>query len=634
MHSPHSILQKYWQFQQFRPLQEDVIHHVLEGKDTLAVLPTGAGKSICYQIPALLMPGACLVISPLIALMKDQVLGLKKRGIDAMAVYTGMGREEVEMVYRKMTEGKYKFLFVSPERLKSVLFLDYLPHWDISLLAVDEAHCISQWGYDFRPPYLEIAEIRQSIPAVPIIALTASATPFVQQDIIEKLDFENHQVFFSTFKRENISISCLGVESKIVKLLDIVLKVKGTKIVYCNNRKRTKEIAEMLISNGFSADYYHAGLSQEVRNKKQDNWLSNKTETIVCTNAFGMGIDKAEVRCVIHFDMPDTPEAYYQEIGRAGRDGLKSYAVILYQKKDPEAMLFGIEQKYPPLATIKEIYLSLAYYFEIGIGSGTEEVFDFEISDFCSKFDHSVIETLSSIKILEQQGFMAMTESVYLPSRVSVIAGREEADLLEKKLPDYDEVLKLLLRMYGGIWNHYVPIDEFLMAQKAAVSDDYIHHILRQLHQHHIIDYLEKKGKPQITYLHDRVDQTFLKVDMQLVALLKERYTERVRFMIDFISDQKMCRAKKLVAYFGEKITDNCKICDICLAGKKSLQAADFEKIKHNIMQQISLHQSLNVELFCSKMNSADASKIMTVVRFLLDEQLLKLNESGDLITT
>jgi len=634
LHSPHSILQKYWQFQQFRPLQEDVIHHVLEGKDTLAVLPTGAGKSICYQIPALLMPGACLVISPLIALMKDQVLGLKKRGIDAMAVYTGMGREEVEMVYRKMTEGKYKFLFVSPERLKSVLFLDYLPHWDISLLAVDEAHCISQWGYDFRPPYLEIAEIRQSIPAVPIIALTASATPFVQQDIIEKLDFENHQVFFSTFKRENISISCLGVESKIVKLLDIVLKVKGTKIVYCNNRKRTKEIAEMLISNGFSADYYHAGLSQEVRNKKQDNWLSNKTETIVCTNAFGMGIDKAEVRCVIHFDMPDTPEAYYQEIGRAGRDGLKSYAVILYQKKDPEAMLFGIEQKYPPLATIKEIYLSLAYYFEIGIGSGTEEVFDFEISDFCSKFDHSVIETLSSIKILEQQGFMAMTESVYLPSRVSVIAGREEADLLEKKLPDYDEVLKLLLRMYGGIWNHYVPIDEFLMAQKAAVSDDYIHHILRQLHQHHIIDYLEKKGKPQITYLHDRVDQTFLKVDMQLVALLKERYTERVRFMIDFISDQKMCRAKKLVAYFGEKITDNCKICDICLAGKKSLQAADFEKIKHNIMQQISLHQSLNVELFCSKMNSADASKIMTVVRFLLDEQLLKLNESGDLITT
>lgn len=634
LHTPHSILQKYWQYQQFRPLQEEIILHVLEGKDTLAVLPTGAGKSICYQIPALLMPGACLVVSPLIALMKDQVLGLKKRGIDAMAVYTGMGRDEVEMVYRKMTEGKYKFLFVSPERLKSALFLDYLPHWDISLLAVDEAHCISQWGYDFRPPYLEIAEIRQSIPAVPIIALTASATPFVQQDIIEKLDFENHQVFFSTFKRENISISCLEVESKIVKLLDIVLKVKGTKIVYCKNRKRTKEIAEMLVSNGFSADYYHAGLSQDIRNKKQDSWLSNKTETIVCTNAFGMGIDKAEVRCVIHFDMPDTPEAYYQEIGRAGRDGLKSYAVILYQKKDLEAMLFGIEQKYPPLATIREIYLSLAYYFEIGIGSGTEEVYDFEISDFCSKFDHSVIETLSSIKILEQQGFLAMSESVYLPSRVSVTASREEADLLEKKLPEYDEVLKLLLRMYGGIWNHYVPVDEFLMAQKAIVSDDYIHHILRQLHLHHIIDYQEKKGKPQITYLHDRVDQTFLKIDMQLVALLKERYTERVRFMIDFISDQKMCRAKKLVAYFGEKITDNCKICDICLAGKKSLQAEDFEKIKHNIMQQISLHQSLNVELFCSKMNSTDASKIMTVVRFLLDEQLLKLNESGDLITT
>ncbi|HQW45691.1 MAG TPA: RecQ family ATP-dependent DNA helicase [Chitinophagaceae bacterium] len=632
MHTPLSILQKYWQYPCFRPLQESIIQHVLEGNDTLAILPTGAGKSICYQIPALLLQGASIVVSPLIALMKDQALGLKKRGISCAIVHTGMSSDEVEQVYIKMTEGAYKFLFVSPERLKSNLFLDFFPHWKISLLAIDEAHCISQWGYDFRPPYLEIAAIRMMIPGVPVIALSASATPFVQKDIIEKLAFKNGQTFFSTFKRDNLSISTLEVESKMVKLLDIVEKVKGTKIVYCKNRKRTKEIAELLISNGFSADYYHAGLAQEVRNKKQDSWLSNHTETIVCTNAFGMGIDKADVRCVIHFDIPDTPEAYYQEMGRAGRDGLKSYAVVLYNQKDIEALKLGIEQKYPPLNTIKEIYQSLAYYFEVGIGSGNESVFDFEISDFCKKFDHQVIETLSSIKILEQQGFWAISESVYMPSKVSVIASKEAVTLFEERLPDYDEILKLLLRMYGGIWNHYIPIDEFLMAQKAQVSTDYIHHILQQLHKHHMIDYRQRRSNPQITYLHDRVDLMFLKIDMQLMATLKARYEERVHFMIDFITNRHTCKAKHLIAFFGEKIEDDCKICDNCLAYKKTLQADEFVRIKNTILQHISFHKSLHVPTFCKNLRSNEVEKTMKIIRFLLDEKKLKLNESGDLI--
>lgn len=632
MQTPLSILQKYWQYTSFRPLQEEIINHVLTGKDTLAILPTGAGKSVCYQVPALILEGTCIVVSPLIALMKDQVTGLRKRGIACTAIHTGMGAEEVENEYHKVKEGVYRFLFVSPERLKSCLFLEYFPLWNISLLTIDEAHCISQWGYDFRPSYLEIASIRKMIPDVPVIALTASATPFVQKDILEQLHFKNYQTFFSTFKRENISISTREVESKIVKLLDIIQKVKGTKIIYCKNRKRTKEIAEMLVNNGYRADYYHAGLEQDVRNRKQDDWLNNKTETIVCTNAFGMGIDKADVRCVIHYDLPDTPEAYYQEIGRAGRDGLKSYAVILYNARGIDALRFGIEQKYPPLDTIKEIYQSLAYYSGIGIGSGNEEVFDFEITDFCRKFDHNVIETLSSIKILEQQGFLAMSEGVYQPSRVSVIAGKVAVEQFEKSFPAYDEILKLLLRMYGGIWNHYITIDEFLMAQKAQVAADYIHQMLHRLHAYEIIDYRERKSEPQITYLHDRVELMFLKIDMQLMAILKARYVERVDFMIDFISDHATCKAKKLIGYFGEKITEDCNICDNCLAYKKTLQGDEFVHIKNTILQHISFNKSLHIESFCQKMNQAGTEKTMKVIRFLLDERMLKLNEAGDLV--
>ncbi len=633
MQTPLSILQKYWQYTSFRPLQEEIINHVLTGKDTLAILPTGAGKSACYQVPAMILDGICIVVSPLIALMKDQVTGLRKRGIDCTLIHTGMRAEEAENEYQKITEGAYKFLFVSPERLKSNLFLDYIPVWNISLLAVDEAHCISQWGYDFRPAYLEIASLREIIPDVPVIALTASATPFVQKDIIEQLNFKDCQTFFSTFKRENISIIARQAESKIVKLLDIMQKVKGAKIIYCRNRKRTKEIAEMLVNNGYNADYYHAGLDQHVRNKKQDDWLNNKTETIVCTNAFGMGIDKADVRCVIHYDLPDSPEAYYQEIGRAGRDGLKSYAVILYNTRDIEALRLGIEQKYPPLDTIKEIYQSLSYYFGIGIGSGNEEVFDFEITDFCRKFDHNVIETLSCIKILEQQGFLSMSEGVYLPSSVSIVAGKGEIELFEKNFPDYDEILKLLLRMYGGIRNHYIPIDEFLMAQKAHVASDYIHQMLRRLHTYEIVDYRERKDEPQITYLHDRVEPVFLKIDMQQVGILKARYTERINFMTDFISDHQTCRAKTLIGYFGEKITEDCKICDNCLEYKKTLQGDEFVHIKNTILQHISFNKSLHIESFCKGMNDAGTEKTIKVIRFLLDEKMLKLNETGDLVT-
>ena len=441
-------------------------------------------------------------------------------------------------------------------------------------------------------------------------------TAFMQQAAAQ-LQLKNVEVFRQSLYKPHISYSVFKTESKVNKLLQILHSVQGSSIIYCSNRKQTKKLQQILEEQNIASTFYHAGLPLEQREQVQDNWIKNKVRVMVSTNAFGMGIDKADVRCVIHFDIPDTPEAYYQEMGRAGRDGLKSYAVVLYNQKDIEALKLGIEQKYPPLNTIKEIYQSLAYYFEVGIGSGNESVFDFEISDFCKKFDHQVIETLSSIKILEQQGFWAISESVYMPSKVSVIASKEAVTLFEERLPDYDEILKLLLRMYGGIWNHYIPIDEFLMAQKAQVSTDYIHHILQQLHKHHMIDYRQRRSNPQITYLHDRVDLMFLKIDMQLMATLKARYEERVHFMIDFITNRHTCKAKHLIAFFGEKIEDDCKICDNCLAYKKTLQADEFVRIKNTILQHISFHKSLHVPTFCKNLRSNEVEKTMKIINEL-----------------
>ena len=446
MQTPHSILKQYWHYDSFRPQQEAIINHILSGNDTLAVLPTGGGKSICYQVPAMMLKGSCLVISPLIALMKDQAYGLQQRGIKSLVVHSGMNSDEVRRAYLQMSTGDYTFLFVSPERLKSTLFLDFLTDWKISLLAVDEAHCISQWGYDFRPAYLDIALLRESLPNVPIIALTASATPLVQKDIIEKLEFVKGETFFSTFARPNLSFSAFEVDSKIIKTIDILRKLKGSSLVYCRNRRHTKELSDALNAAGLLADYYHAGLEQELRNNKQENWIANKIDIMVCTNAFGMGIDKADVRCVIHFDIPDTPEAYYQEAGRAGRDGTKAYAVLLYQKHNLVDLKDGIQLKYPDISTIRNIYEALAYYFQVAIDDGLETMYDFDVADFCKKFKYNIIEVLSTIKLLEQQGYWILSDSMFLPSRISVTCSKQDIENLEKLHPELDEVIKHVLR--------------------------------------------------------------------------------------------------------------------------------------------------------------------------------------------
>lgn len=632
MQNIHSILKQYWHYDAFRPKQEDIINNILAGQDTLGILPTGGGKSICYQVPAMAMEGTCLVVSPLIALMKDQALGLSKRGIPTLVVFSGMTKQEVDIVYQKISTGTYKFLFVSPERLRSTLFLDYLSDWNINLLAVDEAHCISQWGYDFRPPYLQIAALRPLLPKVPILALTASATPFVQQDIIEKLEFKNHETYFTSFERDNISLSAFEVDNKIVKVIDILQKVQGTAIVYCRNRRRTKDMAETLIAHGFSADYYHAGLEQDVRNKKQDDWIQNRTQIIVCTNAFGMGIDKPDVRIVIHYDIPDTPEAYYQEAGRAGRDGLKSYAVLLYQQKDLRDLAVGIALKYPSTSTMRKIYTALCQYLQIGIGSGMDEIFDFELASFCQNFELNVIEVMSTIKLLEMQEYWHLSESVYLPSRASVISTKAMVNEIEKHYPKLDEVLKLLLRMYGGIWNHYVPINEFMMSQKALVAKDYIEMLLAQLHDHGIIDYVKAKDKPQLFFHHERVDENSLHIDTKSIEVLKKRYEDRVQFMLQYTENETICRSKVLIQYFGESLQKNCGQCDICLANEKNLKPSDFDTIKNTILHQITLKGSLNIKQFCKSYPTAKQDELLSIIRFLLDDHLLKLNELGDLI--
>ena len=632
MNSPLDILQKYWNYSEFRSGQEDIIQNILHGEDTLGILPTGGGKSVCYQVPAMVMEGMALVISPLIALMKDQAFGLTRRGISAEAVFSGQTREEVEQIYIKAVRGELKFLFVSPERLRSELFLDYLEDWNVNLLVVDEAHCISQWGYDFRPPYLQIADIRPLLPRVPVLALTASATPFVQEDIANRLAFTNYKKYFTSFARDNISFSSFNVENKIVKTIEILQKVQGTAIVYCRNRRRTKDLAETLKAQGFSADYYHAGLEQEIRNKKQDDWIQNRTQIIVCTNAFGMGIDKPDVRIVIHYDLPDIPEAYYQEAGRAGRDGQKSYAVILYQDRDLKELDEGIALRYPTLPVIRSIYNSICQFIKVAFGDGTDSIYDFEISEYCLQYPSNVIEVMSTIKLLEMQSFWQLSESVYLPSRVSVLANKSMIHEIERFHPHLDEILKYLLRMYGGILNHYVPISEFQMAQNARVAKDYIESCLQDLHQLGIIDYIKAKDKPQLFFQHDRVPEHFLNPNMQEIEILKNRYEERIRFMIEFVQTKTECRSVKLISYFGEELKTTCEKCDNCLQRKKNKQPVDFETVKSTILHEISLKGSINIKAFTIRYSTLRQEEVLDIIRYLLDEKKVKLDASGDLI--
>lgn len=625
----HSILKQYWGFDSFRPLQEDIIQSVLAGKDTLALLPTGGGKSVCYQVPAMVTEGTCLVISPLIALMKDQVENLRKKGITAYSIFSGMTRKEVINILKVVTESNCKFLYVSPERLETNLFKEYLPGMGISLIAVDEAHCISQWGYDFRPPYLRIAALRDELPHVPVLALTASATPDVQKDICEKLAFHNEQIFRQSFERPNLSYSVFKVDSKINKIIEILQKVPGTGIIYCRSRKRTKEISELLQLQHMSADYYHAGLPQEERSRKQEQWINNKIRVIVCTNAFGMGIDKPNVRSVIHADVPDCIENYYQEAGRAGRDGKTSYAVLLFDENDLAELQLSATQRFPSIEDIRAVYQSVANYLQLPTGGGDGQYYDFDIADFLRKFKLQSHTTLYSLKALEQDGWMAFNEQVFLSSSVRFTTDKNYLHQFEKSHPVLEPLVKTLLRAYEGIYDQPVPVSEKFIAGLLKTDADTVKKQLLELHQSGVIDYQPQKDTPQLLLLRGRIKAEDIAINMQAFNQRKERYLQRVKEIVRYVKETTECRSRIIGVYFGDDHIKTCGICDNCLRQKAvSLTKEEFDQLHHLVINLVK-YESLPVKELLLKLNGVKKEKAWKVIEFLQAENKIEMDANG-----
>jgi len=631
--SPQQILKQYWQHDSFRPLQQDIITAIMDGKDVLALLPTGGGKSVCFQIPALAKEGLCLVISPLIALMKDQVENLKKRNIMALSIHSGMTYFEVKQTLQNVAYGSYKFLYVSPERLETDLFKEYLPAFNLNLIAVDEAHCISQWGYDFRRPYLRIANVRLEKPGVPVVALTASATPVVQQDICEKLLFKDYKIFRQSFKKPNLSFSVFKADSKFNKLLEILQKVPGTAIVYCRNRKRTKEIANLLTLNNISANFYHAGLLQEERNQKQENWIENKLRVIVCTNAFGMGIDKPDVRAVVHLDIPDNLENYYQEAGRAGRDGKKAYAVLLYTQAELEELKKLPDIKYPAVSEIKRVYQALANHLQIAVGNGEYLYYDFNLNDFVKNFKLDIFLVINAVKALEQEGILAFNEQVFLPSKVGFTSGKDDLLAFENAHPHLENLIKSLLRSYEGIFDNEVSINEKLLARLTKLLPEELSRQLKELQAFGIINYAPQKETPQIFFLQNRAPAQHLAFKHEPYLKRKQQYQLRVDAMEKFSTLQRNCRSQYVGKYFGDEKMKQCGVCDNCIQRKNvHLTSEEFTQISESILFNIN-ENATEIQDILNKLNGFKKDKIWKVLDYLQSEGKVVVNEEGKIGT-
>jgi ATP-dependent DNA helicase RecQ len=623
------ILEKYWGHNQFRPLQEGIIDAVLAKKDVLALLPTGGGKSICFQVPALLKDGMCLVISPLIALMQDQVSNLQEKGIEAAVIHSGMPFMAVKETLQAATSGAYKFLYLSPERIESNLFKEYLPALDISLIAVDEAHCIAQWGYDFRPPYLRIAALRNELPGVPVIALTASATKDVETAILEKLAFKDPLVFRQPYKRPALSYSYFEVESKINKSLEIINNVKGSGIVYCNTRKQTKDIAELLQLQKISADFYHAGLSAEDRQEKQKKWMKGDTRIMVCTSAFGMGIDKDDVRTVIHYEMPDCLENYYQEAGRAGRDGKKAYAVLLATKADITKARNLHETRFPAIATIKSIYQSLANYLQLPVGIGEGGYYDFNLLEFCNNFKLDLAVVTQTLKVLEQEGHIQFSENIFLPTQVCFTASKESLENFEQAYPAFEPLIKALLRTYQGIFDNRISVFEKRLGAICRLDVQGVQNQLQQLAAMGIIEYLPQKETPQIHFLVNRAPAAFLHIDQDLYLSKKEAFTTRINTLINFAINPGCCRSVFIGNYFGDTDKSTCGICDYCLAQKKiKLESAAFTSIEQQLYALLST-SPIPISQLLIAIGKEQEEEAWEVIRFLESENRLIMNENG-----
>ena len=624
----HETLKKYWGYDKFRPLQHDIILSIGEGKDTLGLMPTGGGKSLTFQVPALTKKGLCLVVTPLIALMNDQVKNLQKMGIKALAVHSGLTHNEINITLDNCIHGDYKFLYLSPERLGSEMFRKKLEHMQVSILAVDEAHCISQWGYDFRPSYKKIAEIRDMFPEVPVLALTATATPEVVDDIQEQLKFRKKNVFRKSFFRSNMAYVVRKCENKEEMLLKILKSVNGSGIVYVRNRKKAKEYSSLLIKNGISASYFHAGVKPEVKNERQHYWSTGRIRIMVSTNAFGMGIDKPNVRLVIHMMAPDSVEAYFQEAGRAGRDGEKAYAVLLWSNHDKASLNRLIKTSYPEPDVIKRVYEALGNFFQIAAGHGEGAAFDFNLGKFCSAFKFNILTAHNSLKILHLAGYIDYTEELQLPSRVHITANREELYKVQVANTELDLFIKLLLRSYTGLFTQYVAIDEALMAERLRVSRNDIYSYLKRMAQMKIIDYNPQKKTPLIVFARDRVETKHVELKKEVYKFRKERFEKRIRAIVDYATTDHICRSRQLLDYFGESSSRNCGICDVCIDRKKrGITDDEFEKIKNEIKSLLTGSERSYDEIFTQIKTSRET--LDKVIRWLEDYNVIAENEHG-----
>lgn len=584
------LLKHYWGYDHFRGIQEEIINSIGEGKDTLGLMPTGGGKSITFQVPALAREGLCLVITPLIALMKDQVQNLKKRGIKALAIHSGMSRQEIIVTLENCIFGHYKFLYISPERLDTEIFRTKLQKMKISLITVDESHCISQWGYDFRPAYLKISGIRDLLPGIPVLALTATATPKVVKDIQAHLHFQQENVFRMSFERENLAYIVRKTENKTGELLHILRRMPGSAIIYVRNRRRTKEITELLHNEGITADFYHAGLDDAVKDIRQQRWQTGENRVIVATNAFGMGIDKPDVRIVIHLELPDSIEAYFQEAGRAGRDGEKAYAVILYSKSDKATLHKRIPDTFPEKGYIRQVYEHLQYYYQMAMGDGQDCIREFNIEDFCRKFKYFPVPVDSALKILTQAGYLEYTHEQDNASRLKISIQRDELYKLGNMGEDMDKLIQTILRSYTGLFTDYAFISEESLAVRTGFSRRQIYEQLIHLAKLRIVSYVPRKKTPYIVYTSKRVEMCRLQIPPAIYEERKERYEKRIEAMLDYVANDTVCRSRMLLHYFGESNGHDCGLCDTCISlrNRKSTDRISTEELSGKILQTLS----------------------------------------------
>ena len=620
MNKYQEILKQYWGYDSFRDLQEEIITSIGEGKDTLGLMPTGGGKSITFQVPALAQEGICIVITPLIALMKDQVQNLRKRGIKALAIYSGMTRQEILTALENCIFGNYKFLYISPERLDTDIFRTKLRSMKVSMITVDESHCISQWGYDFRPAYLKIAEIRTLLPGIPVLALTATATPEVVKDIQARLDFREENVFRMSFERKNLAYIVRQTDNKTQELLHILRKIPGSAIIYARNRRRTKEITELLVNEDITADFYHAGLDNAVKDLRQKRWQSGAVRVMVATNAFGMGIDKPDVRIVLHLDLPDSLEAYFQEAGRAGRDGEKAYAVILYTKTDRTTLHRRVVDTFPDKEYILNVYEHLQYYYQMAMGDGFQCVREFNLEEFCRKFKYFPVPVDSALKILTQAGYLEYTDEQDNASRILFTIRRDELYKLREMGTEAEALIQTILRSYTGVFTDYAYISEATLSIRTGLTREQIYNILVTLTKRRIVDYIPHKKTPYIIYTRERQELRFVHIPPSVYEERKARYEARIKAMEEYVTSENVCRSRMLLRYFGEKNEHNCGQCDTCinLKNKKPSGHLSEKEFSEKILQALSDKQQTPATL--AEQIPDDKNMLIDVLHELLDE--------------